>query len=180
MNSNDLRLAGYASIISAVLSIPILFYTLYTSVIGQTFISNLIQLINLVIYAFVTSKLIELLTDHDFKLVNSMLTTSVILNVIGFVFGVIAPYSDTFGFLSVVGMIVLGILMVLIGINLQKCPDDLHNLLKIFSLTWIISGVCLASIILIPLFILTWIATNIILGMIFFREADKRQDEFSF
>lgn len=176
MNSSDLRLAGYASIISAVLSIPILFYTVYASVTGETFTSNIIELINVFIFAFITMRLIQLLDELNFNSVNTMLTTSVILNIVGYVLALIAPHSESFGIFGIIAMIALGVLMVLIGVNLQKCPNDLHGHLKLFSLTWIISGVCLASIILIPFFILTWVAMNVILGMIFFKEADRRQD----
>lgn len=179
MNSKDLRLVGYACILYVALSIPILILSVYTSAIGQAALSNIIQIANLILFVYITLSLKALLTEFEFEDVNGLLNLTIGINVFGVVFGMIAPDSGVMAFLAIAMLVVLGVLMLIIGIKLQKCQNQLHGLLKTFSLSMMATGICLASVVLLPLAMLAWMVMGIVQGMIFLKEADSRNKIFS-
>lgn len=64
--------------------------------------------------------------------------------------------------------------MVITGLILQK-SRHLHGLENSFSILWIVTGIGLTSLILIPAAMLTWAMLYLVQGMISFKEA--RQGE---
>ncbi|MBM4141548.1 MAG: hypothetical protein FJ242_08750 [Nitrospira sp.] len=69
--------------------------------------------------------------------------------------------------------ILLQIIYIVFAIRILRLPDNLFGLLKPFSYTSIASGICLASIILIPVGFIVSAAADVILGIIFFRAAKQ-------
>lgn len=177
MNSSDLSLAGYASIIAAALSIPLLFFSFYTEFAGLKFASVVLNILNLLLYCYLTKTLINLLTEKEFDEANNLLWASIFINIFAVSMTTFTDSSSS-GWLSIFPILVMGILMILIGIKLQSCDDDLNGHLKTFSYTWIASGFCLVTVLLIPIAVLVMMFMNIIQGMIFLKESDKRRIVF--
>lgn len=75
--------------------------------------------------------------------------------------------------ISFFAIIPLGVISIVFAVKLLHLPDDLFGLLTPFSYTIIASGMCYASIILSPLGIIGEAAAGVILGMIFFRAAER-------
>ncbi|MDP3607971.1 MAG: hypothetical protein Q8R74_02715 [Methylophilus sp.] len=177
MHSSDLSLAGYASIIAAALSIPLLFFSFYTEFAGLKVASVVLNILSLILYGYLTITLINLLTEKGFDAANNLLWASILMNVFAVAMTTFTDSSSS-GWLSIFPILIMGILMILIGVKLQNCSDDLNGHLKTFSYTWIGSGFCLVTVFLIPIAVLVMMFMNIIQGMIFLKEADKRRIVF--
>jgi len=180
MNSSELNLAGYASIVEAAISVPILFLVIFSSATGLENLASFLQIVNLVLFIYTTYMLINFLEEIEFQSVNKLLWFSIFTNLFVTLISLIAPTSssglDSVTIFNLVAMSVYGILMIIIGIKLQSCANNLHGLIKPFTYCWIIGGICLATVVLTPLGIIFAIALGIIQGMIFFREADLRNN----
>lgn len=69
--------------------------------------------------------------------------------------------------------VIFNIVYMVFAANVLGLSNNLYGLLKPFAYTSIASGLCLATIILIPLGLLIGAASNVILGIIFFRAAEQ-------
>jgi len=176
MNSSTLRLVGYACILNAALSIPILIFGLYISATGQSIASNIIQIVSLGFFVYITLALKGLLSGYKFEDVNTLLDITIGLNAFAIIMGINSSSSVANSLFSVAGLLSLGIVMLIIGIKLQRCTNDLHGLLKPFSYLMMATGVCLASILLTPFAVLLWMAMGIVQGMIFLKEAEAKNN----
>jgi len=181
MNSSELTLAGYAAITQAAILIPSLLISLFPDLMGLNSIKIFFDIFTLVIFVYITLMQINLYEEFDFYEVNKLLWITIVLSVLAtFLNFYEASHLSVrsgigLGILAVIIACVYGVVMIVIGIKLQNCKHKLHGLLKYFSYSHIGTGICLATIILIPLSFLVMIALSIIQGMIFFREAELRK-----
>jgi hypothetical protein len=80
--------------------------------------------------------------------------------------------------LTVAALIAFGILSIMFATRLLRLSENLYGLLKPFSYTQIVSGICLVTVFLLPVAILAGAIADVILGVIFFRAAEQTpQDE---
>ena len=70
---------------------------------------------------------------------------------------------------------VMGVVSIIYGIRLLRLKGDLFGMLKVYVYTTIAGGVCLVSIILLPLSLIVAVATYILEGMIFLRAAEDEE-----
>jgi hypothetical protein len=75
--------------------------------------------------------------------------------------------------LSIAAFIPFGILAIMFGVRLLLIPDKLYGLMKPFSYTLIVGGVCFITVILSPAGYITSAVSDVILGIIFFRAAEQ-------
>jgi hypothetical protein len=75
--------------------------------------------------------------------------------------------------LSIVSFIVFGILAIIFATRLLRLSGNLYGLLKPFSYTNIVSGICFITVLLAPLGIIAGAVADVILGVIFFRAAEQ-------
>ncbi len=66
----------------------------------------------------------------------------------------------------------MGIMSIVYGIKLLNFDQELYGFRKLYAGISIATGVCYATVLLIPLGLLVGIASNIFLAIIFFREAE--------
>jgi ABC-type proline/glycine betaine transport system permease subunit len=80
--------------------------------------------------------------------------------------------------LTVAALIAFGILSIMFATRLLRLSENLYGLLKPFSYTQIVSGICLVTVFLLPVAILAGAIADVVLGVIFFRAAEQTpQDE---
>jgi hypothetical protein len=180
------RLAAYFSIANAVLSLPLVVASVLTGIAEASgAISGLASRIitavmSIVIYAlaiYVLVALRELFEQrYGYQRVSGILKAFIYLYAVFMLLsalGLISSAMETaVGILSVIAMIVVGVMSIVYGIRLLSFNEDLYGCRKPYAAIEIATGVCLSTVLLMPLGLLLNIASNIFLAIIFFREAE--------
>ena len=173
MNKSDWRLAGWAAVINAVLTIPLFIFQLVTDLVGYSFLSKMIQITTVLLFIFVFFRLKRLLLELAFDRVDGYLSAIIAINAFLGVATVFAPKDHTFlTLLLVAGIVVLGVLYVIVGIKLLNLPAEVPGS-KLFSYSVMATGVCAASILLIPLALVASIVMYIALAIVFFSDVGE-------
>jgi hypothetical protein len=181
LNSKNLRLAGWLTILSAVVTLPLVALGLLseftadksTAWIYLELIFN-VAYTALFVYIFVMIK--RLLNEKaGFHGADRYITTIIALNVVIALLAALASIfpeaEEVISMLVLVMVVPAGVVSVIFGVKLLKCPDDLFGHLKPFAYLMIASGVMLATVILMLFAMLTSIAADIVLALIFFKSA---------
>lgn len=178
MINKDYTLAGWLSIISAALTLPMVFmsvFFLYAK--GEYKVTQTILLtINtgIVIYIFFSFK--ELLNNKfNFKEVNTFVDILIVGNAFLLLLIIFSFFIEIFivDLLVIIAIITLGIVQVVIFIKLLDLKEDLYGHLKPLAYSSIIAGILTASIILTVVSFIPSIISDIMLGMIFFKASKK-------
>ena len=169
-----MKTAGWVCIVSAVTTFPILIISFVVSGGGRP-ASSILSFISLGLFVYIFHSLRRLLNEeYDFHLVDSYINFLIWVNVGGTVISAVATQPDAaFAILTLIALVTLGIVTIVFAITLMKLEDQLAGLLKPFCYLCIAQGVCMASIILIPLGLLASVAADVLLALIFFRAADR-------
>jgi hypothetical protein len=166
--------AGWACIISAVTTLPLFVISFAVSAEGRP-VSSILDFISLGLFIYIFYSLKRILNEmFGFHLADAYIVVMIWVNVVGTVILAIATQPDTsLSILTLIFLMVLGFITIAFAIALMKLEDQLGGLLKPFCYLCIFQGVCIASIILIPLGLLVSIASDVLLALIFFRTADR-------
>lgn len=70
-------------------------------------------------------------------------------------------------------LLTLGIIYIIFAIKLFSLDNNLYGLLIPFAFTIIINGLCLVSVILLPLTLVVRVVSDVILGIVFFRAVEQ-------
>ena len=188
MNTNTrYKLAGVLSIAMAVLGIPMVISSLVIEYAQRTgAISGLagrsataalsIAAYGIGIFLFAALRhLFE--TRYGFYEVSRLLAAFIWLSVALAICTALGVISDRIellaGLLSFLGVIAFGIMGLVFGIRLLRMDSDLYGMRNPYAYASIVSGVCYAAILLIPVGLLVDIAGGIFAAIIFFRESER-------
>ena len=176
-------LAGWLAIASTALIVPQIGLSVFLEFIGSQYKIILvpIRVANLAIGIYILYMFRSLLNErYDFHRTDTMITVLIWTNVVFFLLGVAELYFELVGTTLELGPAVLvlallipfGIVTIAFGVMLLKLQADLFGFLKPYAYSTIVSGVCGATIILMPIGLLAAIAALAIQGMIFLRAKD--------
>ena len=177
-----LELAGWLSMVSAIITIPLAVFQLVTAAGQFRLISTVLSLLGVALFVYLFALLRELLNrEFDFHETDRPISLLIFGNVGLFILGLlddVGPKNDLWdtvtGIVAGVAAVALGILFILFSIRLLRLGRSLFGYLKPFCYTNIGVGVCLASIILFPLSIVASMVADVVLGLIFFAAARQR------
>lgn len=174
MNQKEMKTAGWVCIVSAVTTFPILIISFAVSG-GDHSASSILSFISLGLFIYIFHSLRRLLNEeYNFHLTDSHINFLIWINIGVTVISAVTTQPDaTFAILALIALVALGIVMIIFAITLMKLENQLAGLLKPFCYLCIAQGVCMASVILIPLALLASVAADVVLALIFFRIADK-------
>ena len=175
MTSRLLKIAGCLAMLSAFLTLPLVYvsYKLenkadLTTIIVQT----VITLSGAVLFTFIVLYLMKFIhAFFKFHRVDRNLMLLIVANIVVAVLTLVAIYftqlkeSIEYAVLTVV--VAQGIVQIQLGYKLLKLPNDLGGMLKPFCYANIATGVLMASIFLIPLGIVASAVSDLMLGTIF-------------
>ena len=80
-------------------------------------------------------------------------------------------FESALGVFGIIMAVVMGIMQIVFGIRLLRLPGDLQGLHKPFCYLNIIAGICVATIVLMPIGMVAGAVTDVMLGTIFFQAA---------
>ena len=164
---------------SAFIAIPLAYITLklegkadVTTVVLQASIQLFGTLLFVVITRFMKKLLNEQYHFHDTdRQIDLMIMANVgagILVLVGLFF---TPMKETLGIAAIVVMVLLGIVQVQFGYRLLKLQNDLGGMLKPFCYSNVITGIFIASVVLLIVGVVTSAISDLMLGTIFFSVA---------
>lgn len=171
MKKKDYTLAGYVSITNAVLTLPLVFISVFMMIesggefsLVQTLLS--VAQTGLIIYMYLSFK--ELLNNnYNYREINNFIDILIVGSIVMVLLDLASPIIGSA--LVFVAIIILGVVKVIAFVKLLNIKDDLYGHLKPLAYTSIATGVLLASVLLIGLAFIPSIISDIVLGMIFFK-----------
>jgi len=185
MSSSQYRLAGWISIVCAVVFVPNFVLGIVIAIISQRYpfvyivdATSSIIICGLSVYLLLAFR--TLLNErYNFHEVNNIITVSMWLliaftsvRLIDFVLPDYREYKITLGIIFFSILWVFGLVQIIYGVRLLKLKDDLFGMLKIYAYTSVTYGVCIVSLVLFPIGLLATVAGFIIEGIIFLRAAE--------
>jgi hypothetical protein len=174
-----LALAGWLSIINAVLTIPTVLLSMFLGAFDGLFARTLSALLTMAttgLFIYVFSVLKELFDDrlifHDTDvLITVLIRVSIFVAGLS-VLGTVVPRLESIvGWFSVLALVAFGVLFIVFGVKLLNMRDTLFGMAKPLAVLTIATGLCFGTIVLIPFGLLASIVRDVVLGVIFFRAA---------
>lgn len=181
-DTNQYALAGWLAIVSAVMLMP----EIALAALSENRFPALnifvipIHVANLVIGVYILYLFRRLLNrQFAFHATDLLITLLIAANVIFFLIGLIELFVNMIGFgwvverslslITIILFVPFSLLTIVFGVMLLRMKDDLFGLLKPYAYMTIGSGVCGATVILMPFGLFAAAAALIVTGMIFLR-----------
>lgn len=176
MIQKDYTMAGYVSIVNAVLTLPLAFISLFIVIDsgnGFSLAQSLLQVVQIGFFVYMFLSFKDLINKNfNFKEVNNLIDVLIVGNVLLILLNFFSPLIG--GIIALLAMVVLGIIQVVIFIKLLGLGSDLYGYLKPLAYTSIATGVLIASILLMGFAFIPSIISDVILGMIFFKASKQK------
>jgi len=182
MNAYSLIIAGWVSVFTAVLSIPLMVVSLLLAVWPENeALEATTKGLSLVLTAlgiYILLALRKLLHAHRFHaadLVIALLVGGfVVTEVLEIPGALVAPraFIDT---MLIAFAVVLAVLSAVLGFKVLPAATLVRGPMAAYAYLAIATGVCFATIVLIPIGLLTSLAETVCLAMVFFRESEVQR-----
>lgn len=176
MTHRTLTIAGWLTMISAFASIPMAYLAFKLE--GQvdstgTLILAAMQVAGTILFVAITLFLKRLLNRiYSFHDTDKSIDLMIMANVVAGIFVIGGMYfsqiKETIGIAALVIMVFQGIVQVQFGYKLLKLQNSLGGLLKPFSYLNMVTGVCVASIVMILVGVVVSAISDLMLATIFF------------
>ena len=177
-----LVMAGWAAIANAALSmIPLILLYLFGAEAGGVMgklANEGLTLLSAILTIFLLKTLKQLLnTRFQFRNADDYISVLIWGNIVTSAFSLLflelGEMGETESIVNAFAFIFFGVVSIVFATRLRRLNDSLFGLLKPFCNTTLVMGVCLATIILIPLGVVLGAVSDIILGTIFFRASSS-------
>jgi hypothetical protein len=187
INLTSYRVAGWLAMANAFLTIPWLIMTFFLTAkegLWSRLADAGMQLLSAAIFIYTVFTLRTLLNRnysfHDTdRLIEWMIKANVVLTGISLI-GIVSPtIASSAGTLAIILIIPLGVLQLFFGLRLQQLPSDNAPLFRPYSYLNIVTGFCLATIIMIPLGVVVGAIADIMLGTILLQAASTDSNAVS-
>jgi hypothetical protein len=139
-------------------------------------LSQVVALVTSAMTVYILSSLSRLLAARDYRGARTpivvVIAGNIYVAVVNLLSGLLPAFDTATGIMTVVAIVPVGIAYIVMGIKVQNAAPLLPGPARGFSYTTIASGVCFASVLLLPLGLLTNIASDVLLAMVFFKASD--------
>ena len=181
MTKDHLNLAGWLSITSALFAIPSMAMSWFLESMegaGAKLSQAILTAVDLGLFLYVISSLKKLLNSrfrfHDVDIYISLLIWgNIVLSIVSLLSLGSRKIELAWSILSAIALVAFGILSIMFATRLLRLSGNLYGLLKPFSYTQIVCGICFITVFLFPVGIIAGAIADVILGVIFFRAADQ-------
>jgi hypothetical protein len=145
---------------------------------GAKISQAILTIVSLGLFLYILSSLKKLLNSrfrfHDVDIYISLLIWgNIILSILSLLSLESRKIESALNILSNVALIVFGILSIMFATRLLRLSGSLYGLLKPFSYTQIVCGICFITVVLFPVGVIAGAIGDVILGVIFFRAAEQ-------
>ncbi|HOP40723.1 MAG TPA: hypothetical protein PLI53_06730 [Geobacteraceae bacterium] len=184
MNSKKLRIAGYFAMASAVLGIPLALLSYHFSENKDSMpvvFWAIMQLGALCLFTYLYSVLKKYLNQRfSFHEVDNYIDFLIMINIFvtfaGISGNLLTALREPLEMFSLLLIISFGTAQLFFGIKLFQLSDTLQGMLKPFCFLSILTGIFIATIVLLPIASLTGAITDVMLGTIFFQASESPEE----
>ena len=176
MTQDRLKLAGWLSILNAVITIPsaVMGFIMGFKNIAPNFVVIVLSVLSILIFIYILLTFKGLLNSYfNFYNVDTIIAmfiwASVFLTGANIVPSFLPEYKVKVGIFTLMFVLLFGILNIMLGAKLLKLKEDLFGLLKPFSYLTIATGILCMTIVLLPLGMIADVISSILLAIVFFR-----------
>ena len=181
MTHRRLTLSGWLAMTSAVLTIP--WFVLTFVLAGQGGVWPKVTMgvlltagTALLVYLLVTFKRL-LHENHSFHAADAVISLLVKVNLVSAavsLVGLAVPQLESaLGIVGIILAVAGGIVQLMFGVKLLRLPGNLGGLHKPYCYLNIVTGLCLATVVLLPIGMVTSAVADVMLGTIFFHAAGR-------
>lgn len=187
LNEQSLNLAGWLSVIFAVLHIPYTIYVVLVDITEQNvlsvYLTGVLDTILLAMYVYVMIIFRRLLNQKaSFHDLDTLITILIWATIAVWFFGLVTlPFigSESLAIAAVVFLILLGILTVVYGVKLLSCDDALFGHLKMLAYLNIAGGILAGSVVLAVIAPIATAAAAVVAALVFFKSSKLIRDQGS-
>lgn len=185
LDEKSLNLAGWLSVVSAVLVLPLSTIGFFTGWFAMeddlgvgvlyliAFLNTGYSVIGVYILVMFRRLLNQKAAFHDVDMfIKLMIGLTIAVTVVGLITPVLSSTATGIvGIASIVLLMPFGVVAIVFGIKLLNCDDDFFGHLKPFSYLTIATGVLYGSVVLILFAPLTDAVSSVLLALVFFKSA---------
>ncbi|HEY5974241.1 MAG TPA: hypothetical protein VIU41_05815 [Geobacteraceae bacterium] len=181
MSATTLKTAGWLAMISAIITLPLVYLSFRLE--GQSdltaqLLETTIQVLGIVIFVAVTILLKRFLNStFNFHLTDRLIKLMIKANIVICVMAILSLYlktlQESLSVFIVVMVVVLGIMQTMFGYQLRRLPNDLGGMLKPYCYLNMAIGITSASVVLVPVAVVLSAIADVMLGTIFFQAARR-------
>jgi hypothetical protein len=181
MTHRRLIAAGWLAMVSAALTVPWVIATFFladkTGAAAKAVEASLL-VCGTVLFVYLLATLRRLLHErYDFRAADGAIALLIKANIVSAavaLLGLAIPsMEESIGVFGIIIVVIVGILQLSFGIKLLQLPSTLKGLHKPYCYLNMVTGVCTAMIVLLPVGVLTSAVADVMLGTIFFHAATE-------
>lgn len=184
VSSKKLRIAGFLAMASAILGIPLVILSYHFSEnkdIAPIVFLTVMQLAGLCLFTYLYSFLKKFLNQkfafHETdNYIDFLVMTNIFVTLAGISGYFLPDLRDPLEMFSLLLIISFGTAQIFFGIKLLKLSDSPQEILKPFCFLSILTGIFIATIVLLPIASLTGAITDVMLGTIFFQASESSEE----
>lgn len=179
MSYKSLVAAGWIAIVSAFIALPLVYLTFKLdgrADLTALIIQALLQVFGTVLFVVITRYMKKLLNvqfafhDTD-RYIDLMIMANVAAGVLVLAGLLFSPLKETLGIAAMVILVFLGIVQIQFGYRLLKLQNNLGGMLKPFCYVNMLTGICVASVVLIFVGVVVSAIADLMIGTIFLNAA---------
>lgn len=149
---------------------------------AATAMQTCIQVAGMLIFLAITFSLKKLLNTnfgfHDTdRYINWMIKANLLAGILAVIALQSAALKDTLGLAALLLIVAQGVVQILFGYRLLRLRDNLGGMLKPFCYANMLTGICIASVVLILLGMFVSAVSDLMLGTIFFNIARLKAED---
>jgi hypothetical protein len=176
----NFTIAGWASVLSALALIPIVVVTVVITFFPENrllqILNNVLSLVTaaLGIYVLVAlRRLLHLHEVHAADFVVALLIGGIVAGGAVELGGALVGQAETAAVVQLIVAMAMGVISAVLGVKMLPAMTVLPGPVKLFAYLTIVSGVSIATVVLIPVGIVASIAGDIALALMFFRASES-------
>ena len=179
MSYKSLVAAGWIAMLSAFIALPLVYFTFKlesSADLTSLTIQALLQVFGAVLFVVITRYMKKLLNvQFAFHDTNKQIDLMIMANVVAAVLVLVGlfspPLKETLSIAAMVVVVFQGIIQIQFGYKLLKLENNLGGMLKPFCYANMLTGICVASVVLIIVGVVVSAISDLMLGTIFFNVA---------
>lgn len=179
MTGGSLRRAGWLAMISAIITLPLFWWSLASHAskdLQGKIIESTIQVVGTLLFVWL-SLLLRRFLNRRFafhgtdRIINLMIISNLVIGILSLLGTAFPGFEEVISQVLILVAITMGVLQARFGYLLLSVPDELGGLRRPYAYLNIITGICLASIVLVPIAIVCGAIADVMLGTIFLHSA---------
>ena len=179
MTGSGLRRAGWLAMVSAISTLPLFWWSVTIRAdknLSERITEAAIQVAGTALFVILSLLFRRLLRQrHRFhgvdRIIDLLIISNLLIGVLSLIGTAVPALAESVGMVLVPVAVAMGILQARFGYLLLALPVDLGGLRTPYAYLNMVAGICLASIVLVPVAIIAGAIADVMLGTIFFQSA---------